>query len=183
MKTSTRDHNIANWVAQHVARWFPDLAKNPIPGVWFTGSNIWSMLYGIPSPSAEAKDWDIFTLDEDAALKLVTGMGWNLLPSFKTKDKWTRPHDPEINVANLPKLSQRIDTNGNAYSEGYCYVTPIGDVDVWVTGTGSVYEEIRTYPASSHAHCRAAFSFTAGLIVMPNEMAEFGAPCHSKVVP
>lgn len=174
MKVSTHDHNVANWIAAHVARRFPELFDNPIPGVWFTGSNIWSQLYGIPSPSAEARDWDIFTLDEGTALKLVTGMGWNLFPAFQTKEKRTGNREPTVNPdRHIPKLTYSNMT-GNSYSEGYCYVTPAGDVDVWVTSESGVLEEIRTYPSSSHAHCRAAFSFTDGLIMLPNEAAVHG---------
>lgn len=173
-KLSISDHNVANWIAHHVAVRFPDLAKNPIPGVWFTGSNIWSLLYGTASASAEAKDWDIFTLDDLTALQLVTGMGWNLCPSFPTRDKRTKERDPVVNTCHIPKLGQGTDRNGNRYSDGYCYLTQAGEIDVWVTGMGGVLEEIRTYPSASHAHCRAAFSFTDGLIVLPNEAAEFG---------
>lgn len=175
MKTSTSDHNLANWITGQVAGRFPEFAANPIPGVWFTGSKIWTMLYGVPSPSAEAKDWDIFTVSELTALQLVTGMGWNLSPAFPTRDKRYGVRNPTIDPErHIPKLSTKLDPDGNAYSDGYCYVTPDGDVDVWVTGCGNALDEIRTYPSTSHAHCRAAFSLTDGLIMLPNEAAEHG---------
>lgn len=166
---------MANWIGVHVARRFPELAANPIPGVWFTGSNVWNMLYSIV-PSAEAKDWDIFTLDELTAIQLVTGMGWNLLPAFPTRDKRTKDRTPSIDAAkHIPSLSKSIDPAGCGYSDGYCYVTEHGDVDVWVATDGDPVLEVSSYPVESHAHCRAAFSFTAGLIALPNERAKFGA--------
>lgn len=173
-KISTTEHNIANWIAHHVARRFPALADNPIPGVWFTGSSVWSLLYGVPSPSAEAKDWDIFTETELSAIQLVTGMGWNLLPSFPTRDKRHSVREPKVVAHNLPSLSNKLGPDGCAYSDGFCYVTPEGDVDVWVTAEGDAISELRTYPTESHAHCRAAFSFTDGLLILPNERAQFG---------
>lgn len=177
MKVSTAEHNLANWIAEHIARAFPELAANPIPGVWFTGSKVWSMAYGLPSCSAEAVDWDIFTVDENAACRLVTGMGWNLLPAFKTNEKRLskRPEpavDPERHI---PKLSKTIGPDGCAYSDGYCYLTDRGPVDVWVSADRDVLGELRTYPTESHAHCRVAFSFTDGLVMLPNERAQFGA--------
>lgn len=173
MKTSDTTCNIANWIAAHIAKRFPELAANPIPGVWFTGSNVWSLLYG---SDATEKDWDIFTIDEAAARNLVTGMGWNLCPSFQTKYKAVGQRDPRIDPErHIPKLTYS-NMSGCAYSEGYCYITPGGDVDVWVTSEDSALDEIRTYPLSSHAHCRVAFSFTDGLIILPNEMAGVGVP-------
>lgn len=129
MKISTTDHNVANWIAHHVQRRFPQLAANPIDGVWFTGSNVWSLLYGVPSVSAEAGDWDIFTLTELAALQLVTCMGWNLLPSFPTRDKRSKERDLVVDADRIPKLSTKTDPGGIPYSGGYCYVTPQGEVD------------------------------------------------------
>lgn len=174
IKTSATDHNIANWIADHVARRFPELAANPICGAWFTGSNVWSLLYGVPSPSAEALDWDIFTETELGAIQLVTGMGWNLLPSFPTRDKRYKVRDPVVDARRLPSLSKKPSPDGSAYSDGFCYITEQGDVDVWVTASGSAVAELRTYPTESHAHCRAAFSFTDGLLILPNERAQFG---------
>lgn len=167
MKVSTDCPNIANRIARHVAQRFPELAKNPIGGIWFTGSNVWSLLYGETTPIA---DWDIFTLDELSALRLVTGMSWNMCPAFPTKQKQTNERVPIVSVTNIPSLSKSVDSHGNSYSEGYCYLTEQGEVDVWVCN-GSALTELRTYPDKSHAHCRAAFSFTDGLIVLPNEAA------------
>lgn len=171
-KTSTTEHNVANWIARHVADRFPELAANPIPGVWFTGSNIWSMLYGIPSPNAECGDWDVFATSELTAIQLVTGMGWNLLPAYPTRDKQANLKKPNVDpVRHIPALTKSLARNGCSYSDGFCYVTDRGEVDVWVAADGSALEEIRTYPIESHAHCRAAFSLTEGLIILPNEIA------------
>lgn len=174
MKVSTNEHNVANWIACHVARRFPELATNPIPGTWFTGSNVWSLLYGVPSPSAEARDWDIFTETELGAIQLVTGMGWNLLPSFPTRDKRSKVREPVVHEHRMPSLSKKLGPDGCAYSDGFCYVTEQGDIDVWVTAEGSALRELQTYPPESHAHCRAAFSFTDGLLMLPNDRAQFG---------
>ena len=174
MKISQSEPNVANRIAMRVTQRFPDLARNPIDDVWFTGSNIWTCLYEYTGPSEyamETRDWDIFTIGELAAIRLVTGMSWNLLPAFPTKRKRDGIRDPIITPGNLPSLSKRYDPDGNPYSEGYCYITDQGDVDVWVAGSGSALAEIRDYPDTSHAHCRAAFSLTDGLIVLPNEAA------------
>lgn len=171
-KTSTTEHNIANWIAQHVAARFPELADNPIPGVWFTGSNVWSMLYGYPSASAQCGDWDVFATSELVAIQLVTGMGWNLLPAYPTRDKQANLKKPIVSATgNIPSLTKSVAPNGCAYSDGFCYITERGEVDVWVAADGDVIDEIKAYPVESHAHCRAAFSFTDGLIVLPNERA------------
>lgn len=167
-KRSTTDHNIANVIADRVARRFPELARNPPSQVWFTGSNIWTLLYG-SGTGAELEDWDLFALTDSAASELVTTMGWHLLPSLSTGDKQKGGHEPSVNTLHVPKLIERPE--GNLYSDGYCYFTDHGQVDVWVALRGDVLDELRTYPAESHAHCRAAFSFTDGLIVLPNERA------------
>lgn len=174
MKISTTHPNLANRIAEHVTRRFPDLARNPMPDVWFTGSNVWRLLYDESVP--DGLDWDIFTLDELTAMQLVTGMSWNLCPAFPTREKRSGDRNPVMDPErNIPKLSKKLDADGNAYSDGYCYLTDAGEVDVWVTGARDALTEIRTYPLASHAHCRAAFSFTDGLIVLPNEMAGYTA--------
>lgn len=163
---SMTDGNIANRIAAHVAKRFPDLAAHPIGDIWFTGSSVWSLVYGLPSPG---HDWDIFALNELAATQLVTTMNWNFCPAFKTREKRTGDRTPEINwEKNIPTGHGR-----SSYSDGYCYMTPGGEVDVWISDSGSAAVELRSYPIASHSHCRAAFSFTDGLIVLPNENAVY----------
>lgn len=164
MKLSTNGGNIANRIADHVAKRFPDLAAHPIDDIWFTGSSVWSLVYGLPSPG---HDWDIFALSELAATQIVTTMNWNFCPAFKTKTKRDGSGVPVIDwEKNIPRVA-----DGQSYSDGYCYVTPNGEVDVWICESGSAAAELRSYPIVSHSHCRAAFSFTDGLIVLPNENA------------
>lgn len=173
MKVSSKEHNVANWIADHVARRFPELAADPIPGVWFTGSNVWSLLYGIPSPSAECADWDIFTIGEATAAQVALRLELGAMPACRTKDKRTANVERSVAKANVPHLVP--GANGSPYGEGYSYLTPRGEVDLWISSPGDALAELRTYPTASHAHCRAAFSFTDGLVILPNECAAFGA--------
>lgn len=180
-KQSTSNHNLANWIGYHIATKFPELASAPIPGVWFTGSNVWSLAYGIPSPSAEAKNWDIFTIGEDAASEVAKRLDLATAPACRTKDK-RLGRDRSICEANVPQLKNipELDDEGEvtgsmaAYGEGYSYLTPRGEIDLWISTPGSVIDELRAYPQQSHAHCRMAFSFTDGLVMLPNELAAYG---------
>jgi hypothetical protein len=177
MKISLSLPNVANEIAARVAARWPELARDPIPGVWFTGSNVWELLYPELSDRRPplGRDWDIFTIGEDAAHQVAARLGLARYPACRTKDK--RHGAPmTIDPAHVPNLvvlpMDCVDPDtGPSYGEGYCYATERGEVDLWISTPGDVLGELRTYPAGSHAHCRAAFSFTDGLVVLPNELA------------
>jgi uncharacterized protein YbaR (Trm112 family) len=181
-KVSTTEHNLANWIAEHVRRAFPELANDPIHGVWFTGSNVWSLAYGIPSPDAGIEDWDIFAIGDEAAAEVARRLDLVACPACRTKDKRKDPKrtvdDRHVPVTTqIPMLDDDDRPTGGmaAYGEGYSYVTPRGEIDLWISTPGNVVDELRTYPDASHAHRRMAFSFTDGLVMLPNECARPGA--------
>jgi hypothetical protein len=170
VKISLPTPNVANAIAAR----FPELAGDPIPGVWFTGSNVWSLLY--PEQPVRDRDWDIFAVGEQAAHRVAARLDLAAHPACRTKDK--RHHVPKtIDAAHVPNLvngppTEGVDPElGPSYGEGYCYATDRGEVDLWISTPGDVLGELRTYPAGSHAHCRAAYSLTDGLVVLPNECA------------
>lgn len=161
-KVSRPDPTIANELRDRVLARFPELATNPIPGVWFTGSNIWTALLGEPAPVET--DWDIMLVDcventpFESGEELVKRLGLLQYPSISTATK----HRPD---------------GGKAYGDdeewgaGMCYRTPAGEVDVWHV-EDDVLGGLRRYPTQSHSHCRAAFSLTDGIVALPNELAD-----------
>lgn len=171
-KVSLALPNLANQIAGHVAAQFPSLAgRRAIPGVWFTGSNIWSFVVGCdPRPDA---DWDIFATSEGAALAVADRLRLRSFPSCKTSAK-RQGSAREINADHVPRLvladGEIWTGNGPSYGEGYSYATASGEIDLWISTPGSALGELETYPEESHAHCRAAFSFTEGLLILPNPL-------------
>lgn len=168
--------NLANAIEEHVTRAWPEIARAAPTDVWFTGSNVWHLLYpDLPVQDlAPIRDWDIFTIGEDPARWLVETLEWNRMPSCRTSDKWNSlPRTIDIeHIPTIPAI-QTIDPAGHVhgYGDGYSYQTSRGIVDLWISSLGSALAELRAYPTVSHAHCRAAWSFTDGLIVLPNEQA------------
>jgi hypothetical protein len=165
--------NLANTIEEHVARAWPEVARTATPNVWFTGSHIWHFLYPalLQQDPPLPRDWDIFTIGATPAQGLVDLYGWNLTPSCRTNEKWTAPRI--IDTSRIPKTPGSVSTSG--YGDGYSYKTDRGIVDLWISEFESPLAEIREYPTASHAHCRAAWSFTDGLIVLPNERARESA--------
>lgn len=163
-KVSLTTPNPANLVAAHIRETWPELAQNPIPGLWFTGSRVWNFAYGTPL-SADA-DWDLFSLHLQAIDAVVARLELTEHPSCRTAAK----HAPDARSID----SARIPVNPGSYEDGYSYETPRGVVDLWLAKDGSAYAELESYPQRSHAHCRVAFSFTEGLLMLPNEVADTG---------
>lgn len=170
MKRSTALPNAANLIAAHVAARFPELARDPIPGVWFTGSNVWAWLYGDEPPLGA--DWDIFVTGAGAevvAAAVADRLGLASCPACRTKDK-RKAAVRTVDADHVPRLVPNARDDGS-YGEGYSYETDSGEVDLWISTPGDVLGELRDYPTASHAHCRVAFSFTDGLVVLGNEHA------------
>ncbi len=171
MKVSLPIPNVANAIAAHVSAAWPELAA--VTGVWFTGSQIWSWLYA--GPPLAGSDWDIFALDERSAAAVADRLGLRGLPACRTRDKRNGAprtvSDRHVPVLAPPLVEDDGSPDGTGYSEGYCYATERGELDLWLAEPGGVIAELRSYPSGSHAHCRAAFSFTDGLVVLPNECA------------
>lgn len=165
-KVSRTDRTIANELRDRVLARFPELAADPIPGVWFTGSNIWTALLGEDAP--EGADWDV-VLASDSKTELGPVIVRDQLvercklgaPVGATKDK----------PGSLRATTSGDDAYTSRDTRGLYYETLDGQVDVWFSPDGSVLGALRQYKTASHAHCRAAFSLIDGLVSLPNELA------------
>lgn len=169
--------NLANVIEKHVARTWPEIAHAAPTDVWFTGSHIWHFLYpDLPQRYPPlVRDWDVFTIGDPPARWIVEVYGWNRTPSCRTSDKWGA--SPRvIDVSRIPAIPGSVSVSG--YGDGYSYQTDRGIVDLWISEFDNPLAELRAYPTSSHAHCRAAWSFTEGLIVLPNEKARESQTDH-----
>lgn len=179
--------NVANLVERHVVEYWPDLVRHPVPGLWFTGSRVWRILYpdlvdlvdhADPRGASATRDWDIFALADDPARELVDLLGLDRCPACRTSEKHERAGRPAVertvSCTHVPVIRPDVDAS---YDDGFSYLTPRGDVvDLWVSTLGTAAAELRDYPAASHAHCRAAFSLEDGLVVLPNEVVSTRGP-------
>lgn len=155
LKVAKTTPNVANQVAAHIQAIAPDLAM--VKGLWFSGSNVWKFVYG--ETPADGSDIDCFFLQkapmdfsmfEDQRHALLQRLGYE-----DTDAVW----DTVKTGANLDK-----------YAQGCKFMHRGRKVDVWV-GHDNVAETLGDYPTASHAHCRVAFSFEHGLVIIPNEVA------------
>jgi hypothetical protein len=161
--------NVANTIATHISMMWPELTT--IPNVWFTGSQIWSFLYDLPErePLIE-RDWDIFVIGNAPARRVCDQLHLPTMPACRTQDKH-RGAVRTIAAEHVPSLVHSSGSSSSSgYTDGWSYLTPRGILDLWVTRFADVFAEIRDYPTESHAHCRAAYSLTCGLVVLPNEL-------------
>lgn len=160
-KTSRTDlQNAANVCRERVLARFPEFAQfrcdiTELSGsVWFTGSQIWTAVYGLPAPDS---DWDIFLTNDHLGVRDALDSLKDLL---------------ELNgCATIP--THQKNGGNNTYSKennGMCYATPRGELDIWATLEDDVFGQLNEYKSGSHAHCRAAFNLKYGLVVMPNDM-------------
>lgn len=151
-KESLTDANVANQIAAHLMHRCPELCA--IPDLWFSGSNVWSFLYGKEPPPDS--DIDVFMI------------------GTTTNDVWVA--DQRISLcrrlgiaADDMTLSMvRTGFDGDLYMQGVKALYKGTKLDIWECGE-TPWVALRNYPTKTHAHCRAAFSFTDGLIVLPNE--------------
>lgn len=161
-KVARTDANMANKIAAHLRAKWPELQHLP---VWFSGSQVWSFLYGEEPPAGS--DTDIFVLKDEPAIISYEG-------GFLSSIRVERPVIDQVFV-NLgltkEQVTPRTPANPMYQSNGFDVKTERGDIDVWTAEAKSVVEQLRMYPGGSHAHCRAAFSFRDGLVVLPNEAA------------
>jgi hypothetical protein len=166
--------NLANRVEQHVTHTWPEIARAAPPAVWFTGSHIWHFLYPELSERCPPliRDWDIFTIGDTPARWIVEVYGWNHAPSCRTSDKWSAART--IDTSHIPAIPGSVSVSG--YGDGYSYQTDRGIIDLWISEFANPLDELRAYPTASHSHCRAAWSFTEGLIILPNERARPESP-------
>lgn len=154
--------NVANKIAAHIRAKWPELVG--VPGLWFSGSQVWSFLYD-KEPPADS-DWDIFVCKN--AAPVVSYEGGFLGSPTRTE---RAPLEEALYRIKPLKVTPRQPPNPMYSSNGSDVETERGDIDVWTSEAESPQRAIRDYPAS-HSHCRAAFSFTEGLVVLPNEAAQ-----------
>lgn len=153
--------NVANKVAEHLSAKWPELAG--IPGLWFSGSQVHSIVRGV-EPPAES-DTDIFVLADAEPVTTIGPFGAvtrsplaEMMHRLGLQDDAGKPRQPP---ADKPHYEP----------DGLDIEHPRGQFDVWTSKSASVQGALRRYPRS-HSHCRAAFSFLDGLVVLPNEEAK-----------
>lgn len=155
-KTSLSVGNVANRVAAHLRNRCPELCA--IPGLWFSGSNVWAFLYGQePDPNA---DLDVFMLQPKITVE-------------NCFDDPRRALCKQLGIADEDMELSKVKTgpDEDQYKEGIKALYKGGKLDIW-EAVGTPQDALRDYPGRTHAHCRAAFSFADGLIVLPNEEAK-----------
>lgn len=129
--------------ANYVDRWLRSKWSEfvDIKGLWFTGSTVWSHLYG--EQPKEGCDLDVIAATPEAALEL-------------------KRIAKDLEVAATGKTETSLG--------GERLYTCRGTIDLW--SNTNPLQAIRDYAAASHAHARAAYSTTEGvLMVLPNERA------------
>jgi hypothetical protein len=158
-KTSLTNINIANCISEYISAALPKAVEFSLieNGIWFTGSRVWSQIYYI-TPS-NLSDWDIVCIDEteSKAEKLATNLcnycSWPY--NIKTNKYGTIGYlIPQIHSIN--PLASPTSVN-------------VVTGDVWWNAT-SISNVLSGYPQKSHAHCRIAYSFTEGLVMLPNPL-------------
>lgn len=161
-KVSSTTPNVANLIAAHIQRIAPELAK--VPNLWFSGSNVWRWLYA-GDPPAEDADIDVFFCGEHRTVwkEGILGPEWHQAADVLIKD---------LGIPSGDSMHSPVRTGRNLdmYGVGIKALYNGRKLDVWAGGD-TVAETLNNYPTTSHAHCRAAFSFTEGLVVLPNEAA------------
>lgn len=160
--------NVANEIARHLRGKWGDITRTHY--AWFTGSSVWSFLYGIePSPEA---DLDMFieipTVEKNYMLRLaIQANGGQTRPGWEYNHRailWLEDYlkrDPGYEV--LPAKTSSLGGRR-------CRVEA-GKVDYWVCPSDAI-QQLFNYPPDSHGHCKAAYSFYRNtLLVIPNSRA------------
>lgn len=158
--------NAANKIAEHLKAKWPELVG--IPGLWFSGSQVWSHLYGKEPPTES--DLDVFACQDAQPVVSYLGVG-----TFLGMSKTERTPIGEMlhRLGLKPEEGRTKNTAGKPHYHvnGADFTHPTrGEIDVWTTAAKDAVTCVKGYPRS-HSHCRAAFSFTEGLVVLPNEAA------------
>jgi hypothetical protein len=159
-KVSSPTPNVANLIAAHIRHIAPELAA--VPGLWFSGSNVWRWLYNDGDPAPDADIDCFFTKPVNRASD--GGFG-----------SWTDQRSELVRTLGIPPSDQEWSTvrtgfQQDKYAMGVKFLFKGRKVDLW-EGLETAALTLADYPTASHAHCRAAFSFTEGLVVLPNEAA------------
>jgi hypothetical protein len=163
--------NIANKVQSYLEkRWGGFLLKTHY--AWFTGSTVWSLLYGIePAPDA---DLDMFIEPPQGMQTRWANAAIQAGEDINGKDcEWMYKHCPSARwiESNLKDHGDYVRINKTGSIGGRRFQTSQGQLDYWICGS-DVISQLNNYPVASHGHCKVAFSFyKKALIVMPNVFA------------
>lgn len=156
IKHSLTTKNTANIIAECLSINYTDFVHYALTnkGIWFTGSQVWSLAYGntsggILSSVLGGSDLDIFCVNNDSYSST------NVRADFHSA----------MNMGTGTPKGPAIKYGGT--NNGEVYTTKYGSVDIW-NDDKSVTDMLLVYPEGSHAHCRMAYSFTEGLIMLPN---------------
>lgn len=155
--------NVANKIAAHLTAKWPELVG--IPGLWFSGSQVHAIVNGKEPPASS--DTDIFCL---RGVEKVKSFEAGYISAIFTERTVLDEVMYRLKVGK-EAVTPRTHPNPMYQSRGYDIKAERGDLDLWTAEADSVHQQLRMYPAS-HSHCRAAFSFTEGLVVLPNEAAK-----------
>lgn len=130
-------------------------------GVWYTGSKIWSKVYWDMTPNI-THDTDIYCESYRTFCSVMTQMNW-WGHSYQSKD-WNRSIGNN-GTLNIKTTGRKFIPSGDARFQG--------GIDIWypLDESLSVVDMLKAYPSESHSHCRAAYSPTQGLVILPNENA------------
>lgn len=130
-------------------------------GVWYTGSKIWSKIYWDMTPNI-SHDTDIYCESYRTFCSVMTQMNW-WGHSYQSKD-WNRSIGNN-GTLNIKTTGRKFIPSGDARFQG--------GIDIWypLDESLSVVDMLKAYPSESHSHCRAAYSPTQGLVILPNENA------------
>lgn len=164
LKVSLDLPNAANKVRDHLLAKWPELQW--VANIWFSGSQVWSWLYHMVPP--ETSDLDIFALKD--APPHVSYEGDGLFSMTRVE---RHPIAAALHALGLKPEEGRPKPAKAGYEDSGMDIThPRGEIDVWTSKGRTVADVLGMYPGHSHAHCRAAFSFQHGLVVLPNECAK-----------
>ncbi len=153
-KVSWTEPNLANLIEAHLRVVLPEATG--VDGIWVTGSNVWRFVYGdMPEPGSD--------IDVIAELQTWTS------PRQELKDRLKIVSS----APTAPSTVSRPDLNGAKHLLEDGRTIDIWENNTGVTGIAGVVLMLREYPEHSHAHCRAAYNPSSGmLLVLPNTKAQ-----------
>jgi hypothetical protein len=153
--------NVANRIAAHLSAKWPELVG--VHGLWFSGSQVWSHLYGKEPPATS--DTDVFVLADAPPVQVSTMLGVTTRSPLAQMVAQLGLSEADAKPRAVPAEKPHYEPDGMDIEH------PRGSFDIWTTKAPTVQGALHMYPRS-HSHCRAAFSFTEGLVVLPNEEAK-----------
>lgn len=152
IKVSLTIPNIANTISTHLSQKWPDLVQYCYvhDGIYWTGSQVWSWLYSTRP---------LITSDTDI---MCVNTPYN--SSDIVKDDFVK--NTGLDKYNIT-TKQPSYSSHTGFNPGIKIHHPQCDIDIW-SSNETIQDALLKYPEDSHAHCRIAYSFTKGLVILPN---------------